>query len=493
MLKKYILLTLIIASPIWVANHIWAANHTIEDHAAANLPAVNIKDGFAELVQAVKPAVVNISTTTTRRSDNGDRHFPRFDGPPELEEFFRRFFDRPDSPRRPRPHRRSTAVGSGFIIAADGLVVTNHHVIDGADEIEVVFDDGTRIPAKLKGFDSKTDLALLEIKAGRDLPFVKFGDSESARVGDWVIAIGNPFGLGGTTTSGIISARGRDINSGPLDDFIQIDAPINRGNSGGPLFNIKGEVIGVNSAIYSPTGGSVGIGFAIPSSMASNVIAQLRDSGVVQRGFLGVQIQQVNAEIAANLGLEKPYGALVAQVFADSPAEKAGLKAGDVILRYADTEVSKMRDLPKLVALTKKETTVEIVIWRNQRQKTLRVEIGGNEEEELAVGTSPSKPTSELLGLSVSKINDTTRKRYELDDDARGVVVTAVDIDSAAAQRGLQVGDVIKRVGSREINTPKDFRTALKNANEDGLETVLLLIEKDRRTRFVVVPLESDS
>ncbi len=350
-------------------------------HAAAGLPAANVNNGFADLVQAVKPAVVNISTTGRTKS----KRIPGLDRQlPQLEEFFHRFFGEPpegfhrDHNTQPhgQPHRQphtqprertTTAVGSGFIIDPEGLVVTNYHVIDGADEIEVVFDDGTRRPATLKGRDAKTDLALLQVSTDKPLPYLKFGDSDAARVGDWVIAIGNPFGLGGTTTSGIISARGRDIQSGPLDDFIQIDASINRGNSGGPLFNIKGEVIGVNSAIYSPNGGSVGIGFAIPSSMASNVIAQLRDSGVVQRGFLGVQIQTVSEEISESLGLEKATGALVTQVNTDSPAEKAGLQAGDVILTYDGKEVRKMRDLPKLVARSKKETEVDIEIWRDDR------------------------------------------------------------------------------------------------------------------------------
>ena len=319
-------------------------------HVAADLPEVNIVNGFADLVEAVKPAVVNISVTGTVSSSRRGQGFR--DQSPELEEFFKRFFgdqfEMPDEDSRPF-ERKTTAVGSGFVIDPNGLVVTNNHVIEDADEIEVVFDDGTRVPATLKGTDSKTDLALLEIKGDNPFPYVVFGDSEKARVGDWVVAIGNPFGLGGTTTKGIISARGRDIRSGPLDDFIQIDAPINRGNSGGPLFNMAGEVIGINSAIFSPNGGSVGIGFAIPAAMASNVINQLKDTGTVQRGYLGVQIQSVSDDIADSLGLDKARGALVTQVIEGSPAEEAGFEAGDVILEFDHKDIPRMRELPKVV------------------------------------------------------------------------------------------------------------------------------------------------
>lgn len=470
-------------------------------HAAADLPAININDGFADLVQAVKPAVVNISTTG--RVVGGVPDFGR--QMPEFEEFFRRFFGEPPGHKResrprqqpqPQPQpgtppsvRKTTAVGSGFIIDPEGLVVTNHHVIEGADEIEVVFDDGTRIPATLRGRDRKTDLALLKITTDKPLPFVKFGDSDAARVGDWVIAIGNPFGLGGTTTSGIISARGRDIQSGPLDDFIQIDAPINRGNSGGPLFNIEGEVIGVNSAIYSPNGGNVGIGFAIPSSMASNVIAQLRDNGVVQRGFLGVQIQRVSEEIAESLGLEKTAGALVTQVVADAPAERAGIEAGDVILTYDGKEVRKMRDLPKLVALTENETEVDIEIWRDGRRRTLQVAIGSSEEEEAAVAANTSE--SGGLGLSVGTLNRENRERYGIAEESEGVVIVDVRPDGAAAKRGLREGDVIKRIGNRAVDSPEAVRDALKAARDAEKKSVLLLLERDRQARFVVVPLSS--
>ena len=459
-------------------------------HAAADLGEVHINDGFAELVKAVKPAVVNISTTGTAAA----RNTPRFRQPPELEEFFRRFFGAPpngDGRARP-PQRKTTALGSGFIIAAEGLVVTNNHVIADADEIEVVFDDGLRLPAKLRGSDPNTDLALLEIKSDQPLPFVKFGDSDAARVGDWVVAIGNPFGLGGTTTSGIISARGRDIQAGPLDDFIQIDAPINRGNSGGPLFNIRGEVIGVNTAIYSPSGGNVGIGFAIPSAIADNVISQLRRKGVVERGFLGVQIQVVTEEIADILGLEKARGALVSEIIADSPAEKSGLEASDIILSFDGKPVEKMRDLPKLVALTKNNAAVEVEVWRNRKRKTLRVTVGKRESAAAPVADSAAA-SAEIgkLGLQVAALSDADRERHDLDEQARGVAVVAVDADGIAAQRGIRAGDLIKRVHKRRVNSPQEVQKAIQAARKAKAKSLLLLLVQDRRTRFVVLPLDS--
>ncbi len=462
-------------------------------HVAENLPTINIADGFADLVAAVKPAVVNISVTgsvTTSRRD-GSPHGQS----PELEEFFRRFFSDPNG--APKGHgdgetfeRKTTAVGSGFIIDADGLVVTNNHVIADADEIEVVFDDGTRMPAVLKGTDTKTDLALLEIKGDHPFPFVKFGNSEIARVGDWVVAIGNPFGLGGTTTKGIISARGRDIRSGALDDFIQIDAPINRGNSGGPLFNMRGEVIGINSAIFSPNGGSVGIGFAIPSTMAENVISQLRDTGSVQRGYLGVQIQSVSDEIAESLGLEKAAGALVTQVIEDSPAEAAGLKAGDIILLFNGKEIKRMRNLPKIVALTETNKQVDVVVWRNDERVTISVSVGGNTDEKMAA-LSTDQSEAGKLGLTLKKLTDKNRQQYGIDEKVEGVLITALKPESPAAERGLQRGELIKKVGNAEVTDPEQVNKAIRKTINDDKQSVLLLVERDGRVRYVVIPLDS--
>ncbi|WP_424945987.1 Do family serine endopeptidase [Candidatus Spongiihabitans sp.] len=465
-------------------------------HAAADLTQINVNDGFAELVKAVKPTVVNISVTRHVNTGGPGHRFDFYDQSPQLEEFFRRFFGEPNS-RQPqkkynqRPVERKTiAVGSGFVIDPAGLVVTNYHVIEDANEIEVVFDDGARIPATLKGTDKKTDLALLEIKTDSALPYVVFGDSDAAEVGDWVIAIGNPFGLGGTTTSGIISARGRDLRSGPLDDFIQIDASINRGNSGGPLFNTKGEVIGVNSAIYSPNGGSVGIGFAIPSAMVANVITQLRENGIVRRGYLGVHIQSITEEIAESLGLDDASGALVTQVIADSPAEKAGVKSGDVILVYDGTKITKMRDLPKLVALTTKDREVEIKLWRNDRAKTLRVAVGSNAEHQIA-SVLDGGDSSLGFGLKLAKVDKDKVEKYGLDEDTVGVVIVDVVPNSSAEQRGLREGDVIKRVDKTVVVNPADVAKAIELSQENKKGSVLLLVERNNQAHFVVIPMNT--
>lgn len=460
-------------------------------HAAENLQPINVNDGFANLVEAVNPAVVNISVTGTVKSS---RRAP-YGGSPDIEEFFKRYFgdkfndqnkDKGDKPYE----RKTTAVGSGFIIDKSGLVVTNNHVIADADEIEVVFDDGARIPAELKGTDAKTDLALLQIKSDKPFAFVKFGNSESARVGDWVVAIGNPFGLGGTTTKGIISARGRDIRSGPLDDFIQIDAPINRGNSGGPLFNMKGEVIGINSAIYSPNGGSVGIGFAIPSSLAKNVIGQLRDTGIVQRGYLGVQIQVVSDEIAESLGLDKARGALVNQVIEGSPAEAAGVKAGDVILEFNQKPIPNMRELPKVVALTATNKKVDIVVWRNEEEKVIEVSVGGNDDKEII--SSRNNTAVSKLGMSLLELTDSNRERFGIRSDAQGALIIKVEADSVADEKGLKRGELIKKVGTEEVTAPEQVEAAIEAAIETEKKSALLLVEREARVRYVAIPLTEE-
>ena len=461
-------------------------------HSAINLADINVNDGFSELVKAVRPAVVNISVTGTA-SPTGN--IPGLNGQsPQLEEFFRRFFgETPElqnhQNQQPSEHK-TTAVGSGFIVDPDGLVVTNNHVIENADSIEVVFEDGTRLPASLKGVDSKTDLALLEIKTDHPLPYVIFGNSDEAEVGDWVVAIGNPFGLGGTTTSGIISARGRDIRSGPLDDFIQIDASINRGNSGGPLFNTRGEVIGVNSAIYSPNGGSVGIGFAIPSSMAKSVISQLADGGVVERGYLGVHIQALTPEIAKSLGIEDDNGALVTQIVEGSPADKSGLEAGDVIVSYDGQTLSKMRDLPRFVAMTTDGSEVDLKIWRNNDYKTIKVAIAANEEPGLA-STLPVEKSPIPLGLKLAKVDKENRSTYGLDEEAVGVIIVNVEPDSNAAQKGLRPGDIIKRIDQSDITEPDDVIEAIEQSRKVNKNSVLLLVERNKQSRFIVVSMQA--
>ncbi|MCY3767779.1 MAG: Do family serine endopeptidase [Gammaproteobacteria bacterium] len=465
-------------------------------HVAADLKQVNVNDGFAKLVKAVKPAVVNISVTGTTTVMGPEQPFDFENLPPQIEKYLKRFFgeqfNQGQKGNQNRPiERKSTAVGSGFIIDPAGLVVTNYHVIKDADEIEVVLDYGTRVPAELKGVDQKTDLALLEIRTDHALPYVVFGDSNEAEVGDWVIAIGNPFGLGGTTTSGIISARGRNINAGPLDDFIQIDAPINRGNSGGPLFNTKGEVIGVNSVIFSPNGGSVGIGFAIPSSMADNVVSQLAESGTVQRGYLGVGIQSVTDEIAASLGREGSHGALVTQVYEDTPAQRAGIEAGDIILSFGGREVEKMQDLPKIVALTEKDRTVAVEIWRNEARMSLDVVVGSHEESELAENAPGGKLPEKALGLYLAGIENDHLQQFGLDEGSTGVVIVEVDPDSQAEQRGLREGDIIKRVGKTDVFQPEDVIQAIDLSRQDNKEWVLLLVERNKQTRFIAVPVSA--
>jgi serine protease Do len=450
---------------------------------------INVNDGFSSLVKAVKPAVVNISTTNRpKAASNTPRYGNRQN--PDLDEFMRRFFGDQYGPNSPSPKTREThALGSGFIVSEDGIVVTNHHVIDDADEIEVVFQDGKRYPATLKGSDKKTDIAVLQINADHPLPYTDFGNSDDAEVGDWVMAIGNPFGLGGTVTAGIISARGRDIRSGPYDDFIQIDAPINRGNSGGPLFNTQGQVIGVNSAIYSPSGGSVGIGFSIPANLVKNIVSQLTDNGVVERGWLGVHIATVSEEIANSLGLDDAYGALIRSVLEDSPAELSGLEAGDVITHYNGERLDEMRDLPRLVANTLNGDTVSLSVWRNDAAQTISAIIGDSKSQPGVAQAAEKASMEETLGLVFSELNDELRKQYSVNKETQGVVITDIDPDSAAAVRGVQVGDVVKKIGRTKVATPDEAIKAVEAAQDEDKTSILLLIERERQILFVAVPI----
>ncbi|MCP4009629.1 MAG: DegQ family serine endoprotease [Proteobacteria bacterium] len=465
--------------------------------ASAGIANININDGFSHLVKAVKPAVVNISTISHAKPSSGNTpHFGNRNAP-ELEDFMKRFFGeeffgeqfggREGAPRT----RETRALGSGFIVSEDGIVVTNNHVIDGADEIEVVFQDGKRYPATIKGSDQKTDIAVLKIDTDRPLPYVSFGDSDTAEVGDWVLAIGNPFGLGGTVTVGIVSARGRDIQSGPYDDFIQIDAPINRGNSGGPLFNTRGEVIGVNSAIFSPTGGSVGIGFSIPSAFVQNIVDQINDTGTVERGWLGVQIQTVTDDIAEGLGLDEAYGALVSQVVEDSPAMRAGLQAGDVVISYDNKRVDKMRDLPRLVANTTANSEITLVIWRNESKLEVSAVISKTDAaDEQTAAKNESSQSEESLGLVLSPLNDELRKQYSVKEDTQGVIITDIDPASEAAGRGVRVGDVIQKIGRTTVSTVDEVDQAIKLALNGDKASLLLLIEREGHVLFVAIPVE---
>jgi serine protease Do len=463
---------------------------------AGAVPAKPAPDGFADLAAKLLPAVVNISTTQVIKSDKprSGPEVPQFPPGSPFEEFFKDFLDRNKNKPEAAP-RRATSLGSGFIVDPSGLVVTNNHVIADADEITVTLQDDTNFKAEVVGRDTKVDLALLRIKSPKPLPSVKFGDSDKTRVGDWVLAIGNPFGLGGTVTAGILSARAREINAGPYDDFLQTDASINRGNSGGPMFNIDGEVIGINTAIYSPSGGSIGIGFAIPSSLARPVIEQLQKSGKVERGWLGVRIQPVTDEIAESLGLDKAKGALVTDVDANSPAAKAKVQAGDVILSFDGKPIERTRQLPRMVAETPNDKTVKLSIWRDGKETGADVKIGLLNTDKLAsTPTQPETPqkdtpTVDVAGMSLAKITPELRRDLELSEEAKGVVVLDLGEGGPAAKRGIQAGDIVAAVGRDAVTTPEQVQEKVEAARKAGRKSVLIRIERDGSAQFIAIPL----
>jgi serine protease Do len=441
-------------------------------------------ESFADLAEAVLPAVVNISTTQTLTADTGDLQ--------EFEDLFRDFFDK-QNPNRPQGPRRSTSLGSGFIIDPDGYIVTNNHVVSDAEEVTVRLYDDTNLKAEIVGRDEKTDLALLKVEARQPLPFVKWGDSDAIRIGDWVVAIGNPFGLGGSVTAGIISARSRDIHAGPFDDFLQVDASINQGNSGGPTFDLNGRVIGINTAIASPTGGSVGIGFAIPSNLAKPIIQQLREKGRVERGWLGVQVQAVTPELASALGLDEPKGALVSDVIPDSPAAKAQLKQGDVILGFDGREVEEMRDLPRIVAETPADKAVELRVWRGGGEVTQNVTIAKQDQraQQIALGETPdaaapeAATTSQTLGATLAPLTADLRQQYQISEDVSGVVVTGIEAAGIASEEGLREGDVIVSVNQEQVDSPEDVEKLAKAAKDQKKGALLLLVNRGGNQLFV--------
>jgi serine protease Do len=451
-------------------------------------------ESVADVAEGLQDSVVNISTTQTLKGSA--ENAPNGPGPKgsPFEEFFDDFFDDEDKDGVPR---KVSSLGSGFVIDPSGLVVTNNHVIEGADEIIINFTDGTKLKvAKILGHDPKTDLALLKVEPKKPLKAVSFGDSTKMRVGDWVMAIGNPFGLGGSVTVGIISATKRDINAGPYDDFLQTDAAINRGNSGGPLFNMDGEVIGVNTAIISPTGGSIGIGFAVPSNSAVQVIEQLKQYGETRRGWLGVHVQNVTEEIAASLGLQEPKGALVAKVSPGSPAGAGGIEPADVIVKFDGQSIDNMRGLPRAVAATPIGKTVSVELLRKGKPVELTVTVGrlpeGEDVEDAVKSeeeTLPEPEHEDVLGLSIAPLTDELRERYNIGKSVEGVVITEVKPNSPAAQKDVKPGDVIVEVTQEKVKQPQDVMARLLAVKKSGRRSVLLLLSDAKgQLRFIAVP-----
>ena len=469
-----------------------------ERPAAAQMPPV---EGFADLVEQVAPAVVNISTTRRTNGVEGPEFpLPQFPPGSPFEDFFREFFDREQREAPRRQPRETFSLGSGFVIDPSGFVVTNNHVIAEADEIKVIFSDNAEYAATLIGRDPQTDLALLKIEGDDPFPHVGWADSDAIRVGDWMIAIGNPFGLGSTVTAGIVSARGRDIRAGPYDDFIQVDAAINRGNSGGPSFTLDGDVFGVNTAIFSPSGGNVGIGFAIPANLARPVIASLMEHGRVIRGWLGVRIQSVTPEIAESLGLPEAEGALVASVTPGGPAAGSDIEAGDVILEFDGKRISAMRGLPRIVAETEVGKAVEVEIWRRGERQTVQVTLGelpsDDELAQLGTGRTPSDvpmDRAELpeLGLTVAAITGELREMFSLDDDVQGVVILEVAGGSSAAEQRLRPGDVILEVGQNAVTSPPEVAGYVAEEKAAGKRSVLLLVDSQGELKFVALRFRS--
>lgn len=466
-------------------------------------------EGIADVAEKVIDAVVNISTSQTveaKGGGDGRNTMPQLPPGSPFEEFFDDFFKNRRGPGAGKggdrsdnaPPRKTNSLGSGFIIDTAGVVVTNNHVIADADEINVILNDGTKIKAELVGVDKKTDLAVLKFKPTKTLTAVKFGDSDKLRLGDWVVAIGNPFSLGGTVTAGIVSAKNRDISSGPYDSYIQTDAAINRGNSGGPLFNLEGDVIGVNTLIISPSGGSIGIGFAVPSKTVAGVVDQLRQFGELRRGWLGVRIQSVTDEIAESLSIKPARGALVAGVDDKGPAKPAGIEPGDVVVKFDGKDIKDPKDLSRVVADTAVGKEVDVVVIRKGQEEIKKVTLGRLQDPDkvqAAVKTdepAPEKPvTQKALGLDLATLSKDLRTRYKIKESVKGVVVTSVDANSDAAEKRLSAGDVIVEVAQEAVSSGADVQKRIETLKKDGKKSVLLLVSNgEGELRFVALSVQ---
>lgn len=478
--------------------------------ALAEVPSqAEMLPSVADLADKLLPAVVEISVES--KVEGGPAlSLPDMPDNSPFKDFFDEFMKRHqgeggDGGNAPKPRNRTVnSMGSGFIIDASGLVVTNNHVVENADAIEVKLQDQTTLKAELVGRDPKTDLAVLRVKTDKPLPTVAFGDSDHLRIGEWVMAIGNPFGLGGSVSLGIVSARNRDINAGPYDDFIQTDAAINKGNSGGPLFNMKGDVVGINTAIFSPTGGSVGIGFSVPANTAKGVVNQLVKFGETRRGWFGVKIQDMSKDIAESMGLPAPRGALVADVTDTGPAQKAGIEPGDVIIEFDGKPIAQMKDLPRIVADTEVGRKVVVKVLRGGKEMSVNAEVGrledgekltakGDEQGGMSGMTGNAPAVATLLGMTVSSMTDALRTQYKIDDKLEGAVITSIADQGTAAEKGLEPGDVITEAGEKPVKGSGDISAAAEQAKKDGKTSVLMLVAKGGKAsemRFIALKLD---
>lgn len=495
LLAAGVISSLVLTAPMTGAEAQKAKGENLSEKVVPNLAGKRLANGaplsFADLVETVSPAVVSVSV---------EREVPR-----EMRDFNQQFRNMPESFRRrfmpeggggegaEPPLARSA--GSGFIIDETGYIVTNNHVVENGETITITMHDGSTHEAKLIGRDPGTDIALLKVDGDKSFPYVPFASDDNLRVGDWVVAVGNPFGLGGSVTAGIVSARGREMNGleSTYTDFIQIDASINRGNSGGPTFDLNGKVVGINTLIISPSGGNVGIGFAIPASVASGIVNQLKDRGEIVRGYLGVNIQLITEDLAEGIGLDTVDGALVAQVTKDSPAEKAGFLSGDVILEVDGHKAKDFRHVTRMVGQLEPGQKIPFKIVRDGKNKTIKVKIGKREEAVMLAGNEPDEPAATALGLRLSELTDEARNRLQADDDLEGVLIAQISPVSEAAQKGLRPGDVILKVGGAEVHTPQDVSAAIEKAEADKQKSVLFFVQTRQARRFVALGLASST